>query len=255
MRDLTKVFTSGYVRTTSVVAVKDVSFDLKKGEILALVGESGSGKTTIANIILRLTRPTSGLILLNDKDIRSYDVKSYYSRVQQIFQDPYSSYNSFYKIDRVLNKAFALREDHPPPEEQKGILVSALNMVGLNPDEILGRYPHQMSGGQLQRVLIARFLIIGAELLIADEPTSMIDASSRAAVLNILLGLKKRKTSVIFITHDVGQAQHIADKVVVMNKGKLVEKGSAERVFSNPKHPYTKRLLADVPKLYEKWEF
>lgn len=256
VENLTKIYTSGLIRTTSVIGAKNVSFNVRKGEIITLVGESGSGKSTTANMILRLLEPTSGHIFLNGKDAFSYDKREYYKKVQVIFQDPYSSFNIFYRIDRSLNKAFDLRDEHLSPDEREEILKSILLSIGLNPDEVLGRFPHQLSGGQMQRILIARVLIIGPELLIADEPTSMIDASSRAGILNLLLDLQgKKNLSVIFITHDIAQAQYISDRVVVMKKGEVVEKGSCEKVFSNPTHPYTKELLASVPSLYEKWEF
>jgi len=255
-KDLTKIYISGFVRTTSTLAVKNVSFDVKRGEVVALVGESGSGKTTIAKMILRLIEPTTGHIYLYGKDIFFYDNRDYYQKVQAIFQDPYSAYNPFYRVDHVLNKAFDLRGDSLPSNERKETVESTSGLVGLNPEEVLGRYPHQLSGGQLQRLLIARALIIGSELLIADEPTSMIDASLRAGILNLLLDLKKeKKFSVLFITHDIAQTQYLADRVIVMRKGEIVEMDPTEKVLTRPVHPYTKELLASVPRLYEKWEF
>jgi len=255
-KNLTKIYTSGIIKTKSVVGAKNVTFHIERGEIASLVGESGSGKSTVAKMILRLIEPTSGDIFFNGENILSYDKRDYYRRVQAIFQDPYSAYNPFYKIDRALGKAFSLRNDHPSPNERKEITGSTLKSIGLNPDEVLGRYPHQLSGGQMQRILVARSLIVGSELLIADEPTSMIDASTRAGILNLLLDLKeKRKLAVLFVTHDIGQAQYIADRILVMKKGEVVEQGPVDEVFIKPKHPYTKELLASVPRLYEKWEY
>jgi peptide/nickel transport system ATP-binding protein len=254
--DLTKIYTSGLVRTKSVVGAKNVTFDIKRGEIVSLVGESGSGKSTVAKMILRLIEPTSGDILFDGANILSYDKRDYYRRVQAIFQDPYSAFNPFYVIDRVLDKAFGLLNDHCSSDERKDITGSTMKSIGLNPDEVLGRHPHQLSGGQMQRILIARALIIGAELLIADEPTSMIDASTRAGILNLLLDLKREKgLSVLFITHDIGQAQYISDRIIVMEKGIVVEQGLVDEVFVRPKHPYTKSLLASVPRLHEKWVY
>lgn len=254
--NLTKVYTSGLIRTKTVVGANNVTFDIKRGEIVSLVGESGSGKTTVAKMILRLIEPTSGNINFKGKNIVSYDKRDYYKAVQAIFQDPYSAYNPFYKIDRVLDIAFDLRDYQLSPDERKEISESTLKSIGLNPDEVLGRYPHQLSGGQMQRILIARFLIIGSELLIADEPTSMIDASTRVGILNVLLKLKKEKElTVLFITHDIGQAQYLSDKIVVMQKGEVMEQGPPDQVFLKPKHPYTAELLSSVPKLYEKWEY
>ncbi len=255
VKKLNKNYTSGYIRTTIIPAVKNVEFDVKRGEIVSLVGESGSGKTTTAKMILGLIEPTSGHIFLDGKDAFSYNKRKYYRKVQAIVQDPYSAYNTFYKINRILDKAFDLR-GNTPHEKRKETINATLRSIGLNPEEVLGRYPHQLSGGQLQRFLIARALIIGSELLISDEPTSMIDASSRAGILNIFLDLKKKRDlSILFITHDIGQAQYISDRIIVMKKGEIVEMGSSEKVLTHPSHPYTKELLANVPKLYEKWDF
>ena len=255
VKNLTKLYTSGYIRTVEVIGSKNVSFDIKKGEIFCLVGESGSGKTTVGNIILRLIRPNSGKVLLNGKDAFSYDKRDYWKKVQAVFQDPYSSFNFFYNVDKPLNDAFDLLENSTSKDERKKIIKSTLETIGMNPDEILGRYPHQLSGGQMQRLLIARSLIIHPNLLVADELTSMIDASTRVAVLNELLRLKKNeKMSVLFITHDLAQAYFIGDRIAIMRKGEIVERGSVEKVIFNPKHPYTKELVSSVPPLHEKWE-
>ncbi len=255
VKNLTKLYTSGYVRTVEVIGAKKVSFDIKKGEIFCLVGESGSGKTTVGNIILRLIKPSRGKIILNGKNIFAYDKLAYWRKVQAVFQDPYSSFNFFYNVDKPLNDAFDLLENSPSKDERKKIIKSTLEMIGMNPDEILGRYPHQLSGGQMQRLLIARSLIIHPNLLVADELTSMIDASTRVAVLKELLRLKKNeKMSVLFITHDLAQAYFIGDRIAIMRKGEIVERGPVKKVIFNPKHPYTKELVASVPPLHEKWE-
>lgn len=253
---LTKAFTSGLIRTKCCEAVKNVTFDIDQGEIVSLVGESGSGKTTVARLILRLIEPTSGRVLFNGKDVSSYERREYYRRVQAIVQDPYSAYNPFYKVDRVLEEIFGLYENSFPPEKRKEIIASTLTRIGINPEEILGRYPHQLSGGQLQRFLIARPLIINSEIVVADEATSMLDASTRAGILNLLLSLKvNEKISTLFITHDIAQAQYISDRVLVMQKGEVVEQGLASEVFLHPTHPYTKELFSSVPQLREKWHF
>jgi peptide/nickel transport system ATP-binding protein len=255
-RNLTKIYTSGLVRTKSVPAARDVTFDLEKGEIVTLAGESGSGKTTVAKMILRLIEPTSGEIVFDGKNAFSYDRREYYRRIQAVVQDPYSAYNPFYKVDRVLEEAFGLYKDRPSADERKEIIHSTLKRIGINPEEILGRYPHQLSGGQLQRFLIARPLVINSELVVADEATSMLDASTRAGILNLLLSLKENeKISVLFITHDIAQAQYISDRVLVMQKGEVVEQGPADRVFLHPSRPYTRELFDSVPQLHKKWEF
>lgn len=256
VKDLTKIYTSGYVKTVSVVGAKDVSFTLKRGEILSFVGESGSGKSTTLKMILKLLKPTAGEIFLNGKNSIFYSRLEYYRKVQGVFQDPYSSFNLFYKVDRTLNLAFRLCD--PPPssaEEKREMVEQALMKVGLNPQEVLGRYPHQLSGGQMQRILVARVLIIGSEALLADEPTSMIDASTRIETLNTLLDLKKEeKIGIIFVTHDIAQAYYISDTTLIFHKGEIVESGPAEEVFLTPKSRYTKELLASVPSLYDRWE-
>jgi peptide/nickel transport system ATP-binding protein len=253
--NLTKLYTSGLIRTKIVTGAKNVTFDIKRGEIVSLAGESGSGKSTVAKMILRLIRPTSGDINLNGRSVSSYDIREYYRYVQAVFQDPYSAFNPFYKVDHVINRAFGLREDYLDGDERREIIESTFMSIGLNPSEVLGRYPHELSGGQMQRLLIGRSLLIGSKLLIADEPTSMIDASTRAGVLNLLLSLKEEKDlSVLFITHDIGQAQYVSERVLIMKEGEIVEQGSVNDVFTRPKHQYTKELLAAVPSLYEKWD-
>ena len=258
VENLTKYYISGYMFTKKVLGAEDVSFDLKKGEVLSIVGESGSGKSTVANMILRLFNPTSGKIFLDGKDAFSFNKKDYWRRVQAIFQDPYSTFNHYYNVDRPLMDSFDLLENSGKTyskTERKEIINKTLETIGMNPDEILGRYPHQTSGGEMQRLLIARTLIIGPEVLVADEPTSMTDASTRVAILNELLRLKEeREMAVLFITHDVGQAYYVSDRAAVMKDGRIVEMGPAEKVFFDPEHPYTKNLIASVPKVHEKWD-
>ena len=255
IENLTKIYISGLFQHKEIIGAQDVSFCINKGEIVSLVGESGSGKTTVANMILRLIKPTSGHIYFNGIDITNIQKKDYYRQVQVIFQDPFSSYNYFYKIDRVLKKAINFRIGKLSSIEKNRIITDTLANVGINAEEVLNRYPHQLSGGQLQRFLLARILLIKPILLIADEPTSMIDASARADILNLLGMLKKEEGfSVLFITHDIGQAQYVSERVLVMEKGIIVEKGSTEDVFLNPNHPYTKNLLDSVPSLYRQWD-
>jgi peptide/nickel transport system ATP-binding protein len=257
IQNLTKKYTSGLIRTKETIGVLDASFNLYPGEIISLVGESGSGKSTIANLILRFISPTEGEIFYNGTEIHKIPKKVYYKNVQGIFQDPYSSFNYFYRIDHLLNQAF--KYSLKGIANKRKALESALSIVGLNTKDILGRFPHQISGGQLQRVLIARALLFKPKLIIADEPTSMIDSSSRADILNLFKELKEETTytkgmSVIFITHDIGQAQYLSDRVIVMKEGRIVEEGRTEDVFLNPCDPYTNNLLRCVPSIYRKWE-
>lgn len=256
VKNLTKVYSSGIIKVSKVVGARNVNFTIKRGEILSIVGESGSGKSTVANVILRLIDATEGEVLLDDKPIENYTTNGFYRRVQAIFQDPYGSFNLFYKIDRALENGFKLRGEKISKSEKEKEIHDVLKKIGLNPHEVLGRYPHQLSGGQLQRFLLARVLIVKPELLIADEMTSMIDASSRAGILNLLEKLRvEEQMSVIFITHDIGQAQYISDNVIVMEKGDVVEKGPVTDVLSNPQHRYTKQLLSAVPTMNTRWDF
>lgn len=252
--NVSKTFISGLIKTTETHAVKNVNFIINKGEVISLVGESGSGKSTIANMVLRLLHPTKGQIIFNGVNIQDIPINNYYLDVQEVFQDPFSSFNYFYKVDRVLHYAVQFKYGKIPDHKRDEKIDEVLDMVGINSQEILGRYPHQLSGGQLQRFLLARTLIIECKLLIADEPTSMIDACARADVLNLIKQLRDEiGYTVLFITHDIGQAQYISDRVLVMEKGIIVEQGTPFDVFTKPEHPYTRSLLESVPSLYRKW--
>lgn len=256
VENLTRTFGTG---KSQIRAVDNVSFSIKEGEIVTLLGESGSGKTTTARLILKLLPPTSGRIIFRDKDITYIssrkDLLNYWREVQAIFQDPFASFNIFYSIRRVLNNAFRLVLDSYSNEEREKIIKKSLLSVGLNPDEVLDKRPYELSGGQKQRIMFARILIIKPKFLIADEPTSMIDASSRAGILNLLLDLRKRyNMSIMFITHDIGLAYYTSDRLFIMNNGKIVESGDAEKIITNPKDLYTKKLLEDVPVIHKKWE-
>jgi peptide/nickel transport system ATP-binding protein len=257
VEDLTKYYVSGYIITKRVVGCEKVSFHIKKGEILTLVGESGSGKTTVAKIILRMIKPTNGKVLLHGKSAFLYSPSEYYKSVQPIFQDPFTSFNPSYSVNRVFNDVFKflLKNSNYSEDDKKKTVASALERVGLMSEQVLGRSPYELSGGQMQRLLIARSLLVHPDLLVADEITSMIDASTRVSVLNELKRLKvEEDMSVLFITHDIGQAYYISDEVVVMYKGKVVEIGPVEKVFFDPQSDYTKSLVAAVPKLHEKWK-
>ncbi len=237
-----------------VRAVDRVSFTVRQGEIVAIVGESGSGKTTLGRLLLRLLDPTDGRILLHGQDVTALrggkQLRTYWRKVQAVFQDPYSAFNQFYTNARVLSRSLDVLETQPSREERLQRTIDALREVGLDPEDTLFKYPHQLSGGQVQRVMIARALMVSPELLIADEPTSMLDASLRVTVLNLLKDLRdQRDMTILFITHDLGQAYYIADRVLVMYQGQMVEQGPVEEVLQNPQHDYTRRLMSDVPLL------
>jgi peptide/nickel transport system ATP-binding protein len=234
-----------------LTAVKDVSFSLQPGEIVAVVGESGSGKSTLARLLLRLLPPSSGSISFAGKNLNTGSTADYWRQVQAVFQDPYASFNQFYTVRRVLGNALRLLNGRLSAAQREERMRGVLEAVGLKGDEILGKWPHQLSGGQRQRVMMARALMLQPKLLIADEPTSALDASLRVSVLNLLQDLRRQYgMSILFITHDIGQAYYLCDRMLVMYQGELVEQGTVEEVVRGAEHPYTQRLLADVPKLH-----
>ncbi len=257
VQNLTKEFPLGFFGKERLKAVDDVSFEIERSRIVSLIGESGSGKTTVGKLILKLIRPSSGQILFNGRDItqiKGRELGEYYRKVQGVFQDPFSSFNPIYKIDRVLNMVFEEFFPDTPASERRTKMEEVIASVGMNPREILGKYPHQLSGGQLQRILIARTLLLNVELLIADEIISMLDASTRVDILNLLGDLRERGMSVIFITHDLSLGYYISDETFIMYRGNIVEMGDTEKVFHNPIHPYTKMLLESVPEIDRKWD-
>ncbi|NIN64783.1 MAG: ATP-binding cassette domain-containing protein [Anaerolineae bacterium] len=254
---VSKVYKIGTFGGKELHAVSDVSFEVQDGEVVSLIGESGSGKTTIGKMILRLISISSGTISLDGVNISTLEggaLKEYYRKVQGVFQDPFSSYNPIFKADRV----FGMIRDEFFPEmkgrEWETNVASTLKAVGLNPDDVLNKFPHQLSGGQLQRFLIARALLLDIQFLVADEIISMLDASRRIDVLNLLADLKSRGLSILFITHDLSLGFYISERAVLLYRGCVVEMGSTERVYYNPLHPYTRMIMACVPRLDEKWE-
>lgn len=253
---LTKVFGLGRQKT---VAVDQVDFKYYEGEIISIVGESGSGKTTLAKMLLGLINPTEGEIYFQGKkrDISSHKKKQeYWRNIQAIFQDPYSSYNIFNKIDSVLLDCINMRGGRRLPRAKKvELMTEACSFVNLKFEELTNKYPFELSGGQMQRLMIARIFLLKPQILLADEPTSMIDACSRATILDFLMQLRDEiGMTLIFITHDIGLAYYVSDSVYIMERGKFVESGSADEVILEPKEPYTKRLINDVPKIYEEWD-
>jgi peptide/nickel transport system ATP-binding protein len=238
-------------------ALRKVSFELRPGEVISLIGESGSGKTTIGKVLLRLVQPTSGTVTFDGKNIASYSshgLKDYYRHVQGVFQDPFSSYNPIYRADRVYD---LVRESYFPGVsngEWSAKVEQALDAVALNPGDVLGKYPHQLSGGQQQRLLIARALLLDVKVLIADEIISMLDASTRVDVLNLLVKLKRQGLAILFITHDLSLGNYVSDRTIILRHGAIVEIGETEKIFSNPQHDYTRMLLSAVPELHKKWQ-
>lgn len=256
-KNVTKVF--GYGRTKTV-AVNNVDFEFYSGDLISIVGESGSGKTTLIKMLLGLTSVTDGDIYFmgQKRDISSRaKKKEYWKGIQAIFQDPYSSYNIFSKIDTVLLDCIHMRGGRGLPKSEKiEMMREACGFVNLKYDEMTNKYPFELSGGQMQRLMIARIFLLKPKILLADEPTSMIDACSRATILDYLLKLRDEVgMTIIFITHDMGLAYYVSDTVYIMEKGKFVEYGSANEIILNPKAPYTIQLLNDIPKINDPWEF
>lgn len=256
LNDVTKTYRVGTFGGQLLHAVRNVSFEIRDGEVISLIGESGSGKTTIGRMILKLSLVSSGTIEYNGTDIsaiRKADLKDYYREVQGVFQDPFSSCNPIFKADRIFQ---TMREEFFPRmerEEWNQKLEDKLCDVGLNPQHILNKFPHQLSGGQLQRFLIARALLLDVKFLVADEIISMLDASTRIDVLNLLADLKSRGLSILFITHDLSLGYYISERSVILYQGTVVEFGSTARIYSHPLHPYTQMLMASVPHLDKKW--
>jgi peptide/nickel transport system ATP-binding protein len=255
--DVSKVYKVGTFGGKELRAVCDVSFDVQDGEVVSLIGESGSGKSTIGKMILRLLSITSGTILFDGVDISTLEgdaLKAYYRNVQGVFQDPFSSYNPIFKADRIFR---IIREEFFPGvngQEWDTKVERTLRSVGLNPPDVLNKFPHQLSGGQLQRFLIARALLLDIQFLVADEVISMLDASTRIDVLNLLAELKSRGLSILFITHDLSLGYYISQRSAILYRGCVVEMGETAKIYDRPLHPYTEMLMASVPRLDKKWE-
>lgn len=252
---LTKVFTlGGGFSRSKLIAVNKACFEIEsaKAEIFTLAGESGSGKTTLARMILGFIESTSGSIIYKGKDttkIKSRKEKlRFMKEVQPIFQDPFDTFNPLKKVDIYLYETamnFGIAYHRKDPDQ---VVESALDLVGLSLQEIRGRYPHELSGGQAQRTSVARALITSPLLLVADEPVSMVDASLRMSIVNLFKKFKdERGINVIYITHDLATAYYVSDRIAIMLRGDIIESGSVKEVLVNPLHPYTKTLKESVP--------
>jgi peptide/nickel transport system ATP-binding protein len=255
-KGLTKIFGLGRQKCC---AVDHVDFNFYEGEVISIVGESGSGKTTLAKLLLGLINPTEGDVYFQGikRDISTQKKKQeYWKNIQAIFQDPFSSYNIFNKIDSLFLDCIQMRGGRRLPYAKKvELMTEACSFVNLKFDELTNKYPFELSGGQMQRLMIARIFLLKPRILIADEPTSMIDACSRATILDMLMRLRKEiGMTIVFITHDIGLAYYVSDSVYIMEHGNLVESGSADDVILHPKQAYTQRLINDVPKIHEVWD-
>ena len=253
VRNLKKTYTkhTGFLNTKSftVNALDDVSFSVKKGQCLAIVGESGSGKSTLAKTIMKLLSPDSGEINFmkqNIVNLSSDETRVFRKKIQMIFQDPFSSLNPKFTIRQILSEPLEIHMMGDKDEIESKV-IEHINLVGLSEDD-LSRYPHQFSGGQRQRICIARALIIKPEVIVCDEPVSALDVSIQAQILELLKKLQKKfQLTYLFITHDLRVVKYIADEVIVLQNGKLVEKGSVTQLFNKPSTDYTKALIEAIP--------
>jgi ABC-type glutathione transport system ATPase component len=253
VRNLKKTYTkhTGFLNTKSftVNALDDVSFSVKKGQCLAIVGESGSGKSTLAKTIMKLLSPDSGEVNFmkqNIVNLSSDETRVFRKKIQMIFQDPFSSLNPKFTIRQILSEPLEIHMMGDKDEIESKV-IEHIKLVGLSEDD-LSRYPHQFSGGQRQRICIARALIIKPEVIVCDEPVSALDVSIQAQILELLKKLQKKfQLTYLFITHDLRVVKYIADEVIVLQNGKLVEKGSVTQLFNKPSTDYTKALIEAIP--------
>ena len=252
VRSLTKHFSTGLTRRSKLHAVDDVSFTLRPGRITALVGESGSGKSTVVRLLARLYDPTDGAVLFEGRDAAGRAGRSellrYRSQVQMIFQDPFGSLNPVKTVGHHIARPLLVHGIVPRSGVRERVH-DLLRDVGLvPPEDFAAKYPHELSGGQRQRVAIARALAVEPKVVLADEPISMLDVSIRIGLLNLMLDLKREfGIAFLYITHDLASARYVADEVLVMYGGQIVEQGPTEDVLQDPLHPYTRLLLSAVP--------
>jgi peptide/nickel transport system ATP-binding protein len=255
IRNATKIYaqrTIGGVKH-EVVALQDFNLSIPKSpaSIITIAGESGSGKTTLAQVTLGFTRLTSGQILFEGQDMSiatAKQMKNYRRQVQAVFQDPFGVYNPFYRVQHVFNiviRNFSLSRNKA---ESRDMIEDALNVVGLHGEDVLRKYPHQLSGGQRQRIMMARAYMVKPKLIVADEPVSMVDASLRASILDVMIRLKEEMgISFLYITHDLSTAYQIGDQIYVLYQGTIAEKGNTINVIDTPRHPYVQLLVESVP--------
>ena len=252
-QNVTRVFGGGLLNKRRTVAVDEVSLLITKEKptITAIAGESGSGKTTLARLLLGMIQPSAGTIRFRGQalaDMNRQDRRNFRRQVQAIFQDPFEVYNPFYKVDQVLTTPIRKFKLAGSSAEAARLIEESLQLAGLRPEETLGRYPHQLSGGQRQRIMVARALLLNPEIILADEPVSMVDASLRATILESLLKLKRELgISLVYITHDLTTAYQVAENIYILYRGSVAEVGNVEKVIKDPQHPYTQLLVRSIP--------
>lgn len=251
---LTREFGHGKNKT---IAVNAVDFVIEHGKVYSIVGESGSGKTTTAKMLLGLLKPSSGLLTFKGEPIQlntHTERVMYWKEVQAIFQDPFASFNQFYKVQDLLINCLKMKKETLTKEEMYDKMYEACQYVNLDLKELWNKHPFELSGGQMQRLMIARIFLIHPTVLIADEPTSMIDACSRSSILDMLMKLKNDiDMTILFITHDIGLAYYVSDEIFIMENGLIVEQGDARHIIEKPAAHYTKHLLTDVPTIHKPW--
>lgn len=238
------------LKHVKIRSVDGVSFKLNKGEVLGIIGESGCGKSTLGRLIVRLEAPTSGSIIINGhnaEDLIKKDRLHFRRTTQMIFQNPFDSFDPRYTIEKIFLDTLKLHNIGENNDERRKITIEKLEGVGLLPaDSFLSRYPHELSGGQLQRISILRSMMLEPSVVVADEPVSMLDVSIRADIINMLYNAaKEHNTSLVFISHDISTTRYISDRIAVMYLGRIVEMGSANELAENPQHPYTKALISN----------
>ena len=244
----------GLFKRLVVEAVKEASFNLHKGRTLGVVGESGSGKTTVGMMLTRLTDATAGSILFEGQDLMTLSanqMRVFRSRIQIIFQNPYASLNPRFTVGQILIEPMRIHRIGQDDEERTQLALTLLDKVGL-PADAFGKYPHEFSGGQRQRIAIARCLSMKPEIIVCDESVSALDVSVQATVLNLLLDLQEEfGLTYVFISHDLAVVRYMADEILVMSEGEIVERGSAEQIYAHPQHAYTQQLLSAIPRGYQ----
>ncbi len=249
VRNLKKYFQvrTGFVKHTSLKAVDDVSFYIRKGETLGIVGESGCGKTTLGRTILRLEEPTSGDIIYDGQSILGQNMNNYRDKMQIVFQDPYASLDPRKTVSDIIGEAMDIRKSYKDKAERQEKILQLMKLVGLN-RQFYNRFPHEFSGGQRQRIGIARALAVDPGFIVCDEPVSALDVSIQAQIINMLEDLQaSRKLTYLFIAHDLAIVKHISNRVGVMYLGHMVELAPSAELYRDPLHPYTQMLLSAIP--------
>ena len=254
IRNVTKIYGGGFMQGgNTVVALQNFSLSIPESpaRIITIAGESGSGKSTLANLVLGFVPITTGEIIYQGIDTATMDQDqklTYRRQVQAVFQDPYAVYNPFYRIKHIFEMAISNFKLASSRSEARDMVEDALNVVGMRGEEVLEKYPHQMSGGQRQRMMMARAYMLKPKLIVADEPVSMVDASLRAMILDIMLRLKNQSNiSFLYITHDLSTAYQIGDDIYLLYQGNVAEMGNTIKVIDDPKHPYVQELIDSIP--------